>query len=431
MAFDGNGNWISNFSAVADRNADIKILASRFDNIFIADLATSFENCLTKDAQIKPEQNFDANNFRVIDVANPVADNDAVNLGYLNTRIAAIEQDPILAYKWSDYEINDASWLNANTFSWHDGTVYTNAYTHLYNDLEDIESRTETIGSYTITYYQAEDGHKIVLPAMEETVQNIYAESGVAWYYILDTTNQRFKLPRTKYGFTGLRDTVGKYVPESLPNLTGSVEGTKEFRITSADGVFSFAGSKTQSGLANSSGSDYHKFSMDASQLSSTYQNGAPVQQRATQMYLYFYVGQFTQTAIEQTAGITTNQLEKKVDLNAQNLSDAGKSLIAGLPMPSDTYDDLTLGSSDATYEAPSNGYFYCEKVAGATNKYLNMVNTNSGLASEANPTGSDNRGRVWVPAKKGDIVSVGYNFTGTTMVFRFIYAEGSESEAS
>lgn len=79
MAFDGNGNWISDFSAVADRDADIKILASRFDNIFIADIATSFENCLTKDGQVKTQTNFNANNYRVINVADPVNDKDAVN----------------------------------------------------------------------------------------------------------------------------------------------------------------------------------------------------------------------------------------------------------------------------------------------------------------------------------------------------------------
>ena len=79
MAFDGNGNWISNFSAVADRDANIKILASRFDDIFIADIAQSFENCLTKDAQVKPQQAFDANSYKIINVANPTNDNDAVN----------------------------------------------------------------------------------------------------------------------------------------------------------------------------------------------------------------------------------------------------------------------------------------------------------------------------------------------------------------
>ena len=86
MAFDGNGNWISNFSAEADRDAGYKILASRFDNIFIADIAQSFENCLTKDAQVKPQTNFDANNYKIINVKDPTSNLDAVNLKTLNTK---------------------------------------------------------------------------------------------------------------------------------------------------------------------------------------------------------------------------------------------------------------------------------------------------------------------------------------------------------
>ena len=88
MPFDGNGNWTADFSAVADKEANIKILASRFDNIHQADLKESFENCLTKDMQVKPLQNFNANNFRVINVANPVQDNDAVNKQTLESSLS-------------------------------------------------------------------------------------------------------------------------------------------------------------------------------------------------------------------------------------------------------------------------------------------------------------------------------------------------------
>jgi len=89
MAFDGNGNWVSDFSAVADRDADIKILATRFDGILLADISASFENCLTKDGQIKPAQNFNVNNYRVVNVADPVNNKDAVNLEYLTTNLTA------------------------------------------------------------------------------------------------------------------------------------------------------------------------------------------------------------------------------------------------------------------------------------------------------------------------------------------------------
>ncbi len=89
MAFDGNGNWVSNFNAEEDRDNNIKILASRFDNIFIADIQQSFENCLTKDMQIKPQGNFDANSNRVINVADPVNNNDAANKQTVDSAVSS------------------------------------------------------------------------------------------------------------------------------------------------------------------------------------------------------------------------------------------------------------------------------------------------------------------------------------------------------
>ena len=83
--FDGNGNWTSDFSAQADRDNGIKILASRFDNIFIADIKESFENCLTKDGQIMPIGNFNMGGQRITNMADGVNSNDAVNKNQLDS----------------------------------------------------------------------------------------------------------------------------------------------------------------------------------------------------------------------------------------------------------------------------------------------------------------------------------------------------------
>lgn len=85
--FDGNGNWTSDFSAQADRDNGIKILASRFDNIFIADIKESFENCLTKDGQIAPIGNFNMGGQKITNLNTGVNDNDAVNVGQMNNAI--------------------------------------------------------------------------------------------------------------------------------------------------------------------------------------------------------------------------------------------------------------------------------------------------------------------------------------------------------
>ena len=55
-------------------------------------------------------------------------------------------------------------------------------------------------GIHFPVYYRASDGHKICIK--EEYASTLYNYNGSAWYFILDTENQRFKLPRTKYGFT-------------------------------------------------------------------------------------------------------------------------------------------------------------------------------------------------------------------------------------
>ena len=144
---------------------------------------------------------------------------------------------------------------------------------------------TETIGATTISYYTAPDGHKIILPDQETNADAIYTATGIAWYYILDTANQRFKLPRTKFAFTGVRDTVGNYVAPGLPNITGNF-GAHNYNTTS--GAFAMTGGNH---YADTGGSALGQGSFDASRSSAIYGNSSTVQAPATQMYLYFYMG--------------------------------------------------------------------------------------------------------------------------------------------
>ena len=178
-----------------------------------------------------------------------------------------------------------------------------------------VPNSTETIAGTTIAFYLATDGHKICPASEESNVAAIYAATGVAWYYILDTVNQKFKLPRTQYNEVGLRDTVGKYVPESLPNITATISGT----VSSGSSSGAAQDGSSYAGNWNYGTGGLKYVDIDASGSSSAYQNDAPVQQRATQMYLYFYVGSFTQTAIENTAGLNAELFNGKADTDFNN----------------------------------------------------------------------------------------------------------------
>ena len=318
----------------------------------------------------------------------------------------------LLTHMWFDYQIADVSWLRADTFSWQDGTLYEAVYNHLVDDIDGVSSSTETIGSYTITYYQAQDGHKIVMPDMADTVLDIYNDTGVAWYYILDTTNTRFKLPRTKYGFTGVRDAVGKYVPESLPNIKGTFTANGwEAGNTRMTGPFYVNSDNTYS--VSSGTSNQHGSAFDASRASSAYQDSAPVQQRATQMYLYFYVGNYTQSAVQQTAGMNVEMLNDKLDLDLGNITPETKEYITTLCSP-DSSRVVSLGGA-GTYTADGNGWISA-KTTGTTK--CTVENTTANLYNGGTHNTS-NTEMGCVQVKKGDSVTV--SISGGTCTTYFV----------
>ena len=216
--------------------------------------------------------------------------------------------------------------------------------------------QTETIGSYTITYYLTSDGHKITVPSQEYIVQNIYNESGVAWYYILDVEHTRFKLPRTKFGFTGLRDTVGKYVPAGLPNITGRTSFLLANENSASSGALSTS-VDVYSGVQGSGGSSVPRsLNLNASSSSSIYGNSDTVQPPATQMYLYFYVGDTIRTETEIDIGELTEALNDKLDTNLNNATSNTKQIIVGWGSPDYS---ATLSGVGNNYTAPSDGIFW------------------------------------------------------------------------
>lgn len=248
----------------------------------------------------------------------------------------------LLEFKWSDCILNNVSWLRADTFSWQSGSIYEAVYEHL---LEDIASKTlqsETINGITIQYYEADDKHKICPASEENNIIALYNSVGVAWYYILDITNERFKLPRTKFGFTGLRDSVGKYIEPGLPNITGA--WTSQYNIsmdnnsTCKGAIASTYNTGTGYYGGSSASADWgYGFNFDASASNSIYGNSSTVQSAATEMYLYFYVGEFTQDAIINTAGITTEVLNNKADTDLLNTPMATADYVVEWQTPTST----------------------------------------------------------------------------------------------
>lgn len=276
---------------------------------------------------------------------------------------------------------------------------------------------SDTIGDITITYYLAEDGHKICQPDQESNLATLYETTGAAWYYLIDPINERFKLPRTKWGFTGLRDSVGGYVEAGLPNITGITNTNRSTHSYSDGGAFYDTGI-AHSWYGDNIHSNVNNLGFDASLSNSIYGNSDTVQPPATQMYLYFYVGNFKQ----QTEEEINDLLDTVEEIN--DLLDT----VAYQAMPSDRYVDMLsiLPAAGGNITAPADGYFVMHKVI-TSGQHLELMNTTTNLGSTAHFYSASGNivGCVFVPVKVGDVIEIWYNSTPTT--FRFIYANGSK----
>lgn len=371
-------------ATIATNNGLDIISQTKFDTLPTTDDTTTWENAL------------DANLVSKAQVASALSElPTGANL-------------PILMSIRTDYLLNDMSWLRAGTFSWQSGDVYVAAYEHLASEMhienlyawQEEESRdvytksatpsvgdpvyrkngdiygtvqsvgadnitvgggifprdsagdilgtnaeTDTVDGITITFYRADDGHKICLPDQEVNVAAVYENAGSADYYLLDTTNKQFKLPRKykpKRELIKSFKTTGKWYSlysDGWVEQGGWVDGadvtiTLPIPMGETDYSILVAGMDTHSPDDKKYNAvQWRDRTATSIRVQSSYAGTAYVSrimwrvsgyaQTTPDMgieYEYYYVGNFEQSAIEQTAGITAETLNDKADIDLGNL---------------------------------------------------------------------------------------------------------------
>ena len=111
--------------------------------------------------------------------------------------------DHILTYEESE------GWALQGTYVYKEAVAGSRyGYPDFYNkclDEKDLGTPTETtLGDSTVTLYVNTNGHTFYDIADKEAIDTWYNTYGIAWYYGIDTENERIFLPRTKYcAFTG------------------------------------------------------------------------------------------------------------------------------------------------------------------------------------------------------------------------------------
>lgn len=292
----------------------------------------------------------------------------------------------LLDYKYSEYELNNLSWLRSN------GQYNSKAiYPAVYELLLKIYNGTETKAGVSV---------------------KLATETFTDYDFVLNTTEETFRLPikvklasgkavagnGLSLGLTNGTDNYGldygsSYGINAFRNLYGTPIGTK--RVTDS-------GNTVDVGIGVTT--DPTKSGLELSD---------------NDLYLYFYVGETVQNANLINAGRIEEKLVNKVDMQ--------QATVASLP--SNKYINLTLGASGTSYTAPANGYFASAITSTNTtkDKFIELINYTSGeISSSASYLAG--WARTFIPAKKGDIITIYYGGTSLEVKqFRFIYAEGDK----
>ena len=272
------------------------------------------------------------------------------------------------------------------------------------------------------------DGRYIADISQKAKVDELFALTGVADFYVLDSVNNCFYLPKNKrfYQFTEDTLAVNEFQEAGLPNITGDISvGTDG---TSHNGVF---GQKYYSNRNYGAGANAGQgLTFDASFSNSLYGNSDTVQPTSSLKLLYYKVGDVIVNESEIDFSNVLSELNlleaQKADISLTNILPSATQFIAHQALPSDKYDDLSFVTSGNDYTAVSDGYF-CFEIKGNSGSWVLVYNIATDMASSTVSAGTNGYFDVFMPVKKGDICKI--SFLGTMNRARFIYSQGASND--
>lgn len=177
------------------------------------------------------------------------------------------------------------------------------------------------------------NGHLFYDISDKDKIDNIFATTGLAWYYGIDEENERIFLPRNVWFEQMSMNDVGKAIEAGLPNITGTIDDVRGSAggTTSSSGAIYWASSsnswRNTVAEGNSGGSG---ISINASRSNPIYGNSNTVQPNAVKKLLYICVG----NTVSDTSWVdVVTQVEegvKDIEKAKDEAVDAMKSVAGG-----------------------------------------------------------------------------------------------------
>lgn len=252
--------------------------------------------------------------------------------------------------------------------------------------------------------------------------------------FVYNSTTGNLRLPKVTGFIQGTVNSsaIGDLVEAGLPNITGAFGSFYVNKTGTETGAFS---NFETVGSGPQSGPDYNQkgrfWDFDASRSDPTYGNSNTVQPQAIKGFVYIVLANSTKPPIEVSIDDVAADLNVKADTSLSNITKTGSAVIAHAAMPSGQYIDLALPATGGTVVAPADGFLMLVKTNNiSTNQQIILLNAATGLRAKFALEGVTELS-AFLPVSKNDVITVNYNATGTTNMFRFIYANGSATTNS
>lgn len=291
------------------------------------------------------------------------------------------------------------------------GSLVTNTYPAAVNAIKTAYAsgtdETFTLGDITFPYKKAQNGWQIADIAQKDNVDALFTQTGVAKFYVLDSANNQFYLPRENWfqQLTTDPDKVNQYNEAGLPDFTakfncqawmGVDKGCKNYNSET------YTYSKTST-LQNGG------VEIKGSYSNPIYGNSDTVQPPSSNWLLYYVVGNTITNESEIDVGNVLSDLQLKADTNLANVTAAAqnfKDMSVGWGLP-----DYTTGVSRPTTgftsdkkqwlkaELESRGNGAAVIINGVyVAEYMAIVQYTDNQASNTS---------FWLLLDKGDVVTV------------------------
>lgn len=315
------------------------------------------------------------------------------------------------------------------------GSLVTNTYPDAVAKIKKLYQAGEETIYRGITCKRLQDGRYIADIAQKGAIEALFTSTGIADFYILDSSNNQFYLPKSKWFNQLTVDTslVNNYNEGGAPNIKANIGVITNKWVDAptpveADGAFQRVSVETgigyQGGPTATIGSNY---TFNASLSNSIYGNSENIQVPSSNKLLYYRVGDTIVNETQIDIGNVLSDLRLKANVDFNNITDKANTQIQDISrkmnLLTNNYIDIQV---DKLLTADADGYAainYDQMYDGAQiAAYVFTPDGNVGIGNQHTAGNLTNcQGAIFVP--KGNKYKVWAN-GGNLKNARFYYCE-------